>query len=159
MPLSDREREILESASVGETAFNGLSDHPDDHDPDGDGPLAYPWRDGRATVTLEMCNAIRCAAHDGVSYTRIAEMFDALCGRGHARQHAVGSRPRCTHDGVEPVTEGRTPGPEGKLSAADCATMRRRYESGEYDTYTAAGEAFGLSRPSAARHIKGNCGH
>ena len=156
MALSDREREILASNAVEPDRRRAV--HPDDVDPaEDDRPPEYPWRDGRGDVTEEMCNALRCAAHDGVAYTKIAEMFDALADRSHARLHATGEK--CAHTGVEPVSESRTPGPPGKLSDTDCALMRRRYESGEYDEYTQAGEAFGVSRPIATKHIKGNCRH
>lgn len=153
--ISGDDREILKAYIEG-SSEPGPTPHPNLREVD-TGPLHYPWRDGRGTVTLEMCNAIRCAAHEGVSYTRIAEMFDALSNRSHARRHAMGLR--CAHDGVEPVSEARHTGPKGKLSTTDCAVLTRRYESGEYDTYKAAGEDFDISRPVAAKHIKGDCRH
>lgn len=128
------------------------------NDPDSDEPLSFPWRidDGRVDVTLEMCNAVRCAAHDGHSYRTIGEMFSFLSGKQNARLHAIGE---CRHTGGVAPVGPRQPGPGNRVTRLACNRMRRRYRTGEYETTRAAADEEDVSPNAAWRHITGECSH
>lgn len=156
--VTDADREILRRLSNGEVKPR-VAEIMEGIDPDSDESLEFPWRldDGRSGVTLEMCNATRCAAADGLSYSHIAELFTFLCDDSHARRHATGE---CRHEGVPPVDNGREPGPpEGTISKRECREIRRKYRDGVFDTYAEAGESIGRSMSRAWRHINGDCPH
>lgn len=141
-------------------------------DLDSDQPPTMPWRSGtawrapwrpgqrwyigRQYLTLERCNAVRCAAADGLTYQEIADLFTFVSGKSIAHRHAVGD---CRHeDGIPPVvaTE-RVSGKSGAVTAEICEDLRRRYERGE--TCKLAGAFYDLSESAAYRHIAGKCKH
>lgn len=157
--LTEEDLETLGKLARGETTPNALSEATATEVESSSG-LSFPWRlhDGRSGVTLEMCNAVRCAAADGLSYARISELFDFLSGRDHARRHAIGE---CRHtDDVPPIENGRLPGPpEGTISPAECMDLRRRWNRDEFDTYADAGKWLGRAESAAWRHINGECSH
>lgn len=127
-------------------------DDPNHHD-----PRTEPWRASRRKITLERCNAIREAAHDGKTPSDIAGLFTFVGARSTAHDHATGS---CVHgDGdMPPVSVSESPpGGGGRVSWVECDSMRARYSSGA--TCQEAGAEFGYSESCAYRHIAGKCNH
>lgn len=150
---------------LGEWADSGLnpnsvhSDIGTDVSLNNESTPSQPWRldEGRSDVTRELCDAIRCAAEDGLSYARIAELFNSVT-RSSVRRHARGE---CCHtNGLPPVLDDRSPGPVNKYVTEDkCLRLRNLYERGYFDTYEEAGEWLGRAKSTAIRHIKGECKH
>lgn len=135
------------------------SDEPD-IDPDADVAPTLPWRldDGRVGVTHEQCNAVRCAAHDGLPYRAITELFSFVSGPSHAQRHATG---KCRHaEGVEPVGERRPlDSPPARVTARECRRLRSNWKAGRFDSYEEAADWAGIARSAAWRHINGECQH
>lgn len=131
-----------------------------DVDPDADEVLSFPWRsdDGRVSLTLEQCNAVRCAAHDDLPYSEIAELFSFLSCKRHAQNHATG---QCSHSGgVARVTDKRPAGPAaGVVTPGICTQLRRKWDRGRFDTYEDAGEWANIEKSAAWKHINGECSH
>jgi hypothetical protein len=154
MQLTETEKQRLRStkssSAGGRSQYAG---HQPDIDLDSDEPVEYDHRNGRGTVTVELCNAIRCAAHDGVSYARIAEMFGPITDRKHAQKHAAGGH--CNHDGIEPVSSN----PGGTVDASLCATLRAKWKRGEISTYREAAQFASISPSTAYSHINDECNH
>lgn len=126
-------------------------------DPDSDEELTFPWRsdDGRIQVTLEQCNAIRCAAHDGLAYSRIAELYSFVSGKRHAQSHATGE---CSHtDGVSSVVS--KPNPQGEVTKRLCARLRRLWERNPDQTYRELASEVGLAYGPVWNHVNGECKH
>lgn len=122
-------------------------------------PASPPEGDTTRGVPIELCNAIRAAAHDGQSFGAIARLFTSINSRETARLHATG---RCSHgDGdYPPLTEDRDAGfGHRKVDADTCRQLREGFNAGVFNTFTEAGDAVGCFRTTAARHIKGECGH
>lgn len=157
--LTDEDLETLAQLASGDLHPEETA-HDTALDPDGRDPLTFPWRlhDGRSGVTLEQCNAVRCAAADGLPYSRIADRFSFLSGRDHARRHALGD---CRHSGdVPPIANGNSPGPpEGSVTPAECMDLNRRWNRDEFDTYADAGRWLDRAESVAWRHINGKCSH
>ena len=156
MTLSDDEIETLKShKKITNQHEVGVS-----LDPDDGSDLQRPWRlnDGRSGVTLEMCNAVRCAVDDGLAYREVAELFSFLSDRTHAHAHATGE---CRHEGgVEPTETGGNPGPPaGRVAKTTCTQLRRMWRLGTFDTYADAASWADTSRSTAWKHISGECRH
>lgn len=154
----DKEKiqQLRERSKRGGVAVRLPSDFDLGFDPDGDEPVSFPWRldDGRVTVTHEQCNAIREAAHDGVMYTRIAELYSFVADRDQARRHSKGE---CMHEGGVPVV-GERDHPQMKITHRECRRMRREFSRNDqsYREYV-EGEQYCLE--SVYRHIVGDCRH
>lgn len=104
-------------------------------------------------ITLAMCNAIREAARDGLSYTEVAETLSFLNGRRVARDHAVG---RCSHSGgVDAVPLRRQSTTD--VSPEECRDFRTSYESGR--SVTEISRFSGRDEATVYRHIEGDCSH
>lgn len=108
--------------------------------------------DGRG-LTTPMCNAIREAAHDGLSIREITDLFTFTGGVQTTRRHAFG---RCKHDDAAP-TEPGTRNPYRNVDADECGRLRSRYDDGEPVTDLA--DATGRSKSTVYRHIVGECSH
>lgn len=184
MELSDAERARLLNPN-GER--NGDAEWYDDIDPDGEyvtcHRCGYRWQytgndlrahcpvcrtrtrrtdDGKPAprgIRQAECNAVREAAHDGLSYGEIAHLFRFLSTRAAASRHARGV---CQHgsDGVPPVEGHRDGGfDNGLIDERECRRLREGWADGEFENYVEAGEAVGVHRTTAANHIKGECSH
>lgn len=157
--LTDEDIRTLQDIATGNQKFQNRLNTPD---PDSEEALSFPWRDhdGRSGVAIEQCNAVRCAAEDGLSYRRIADLFSFLCDKTHARKHAVG---KCRHvSGVCPVrSNGRQPGQNtNAVSERLCSRLRRLWGREYFETYREAGEWAGFANASTAwKHINGECSH
>lgn len=107
--------------------------------------------DGRFGLTVGMCNAIRCAVDDGMSYGDVCRLFSFVSSRGQVRYHSIGD---CNHTGgVQPVRSERD-----VVTQEECRRLRREW-SRVNQTYEGIATMFGLSKSSAWKHINEECQH
>lgn len=108
--------------------------------------------DGRG-FTPQMCNAIREAARDGLTYRQIADSFSFLTSKAAAYRHATG---KCGHGG-DPVESKRPPGPPNQVTATECQDLRERYGAGR--SQYAIAKATGWHQKTVWFHVSEACSH
>jgi len=101
-------------------------------------------------VTKRQCNAIRCAAQDGMYSSEIAELFDIVDSRRTAHHHATGD---CNHDDDVEAVETTY-----QITAADCQRMREWYAGSDIRQQDIA-DAMGYQRGTINPHLNGRCSH
>lgn len=158
MSLTEADKQTLGKLASGDLHPKEVPDRPT-VDYDGDEPPRMPHRidDGRINVTLEQCNAIRCAAHDGKNYVEIADLFTFVGGRNTAHRHATG---KCAHGiGDVPPVELQSEGNPNVVSMATCAQWRRGLDRGRWNDLAQLTRHVEWAKPTVHRHVRGYCEH
>jgi len=153
-PISDADREVF--ADMAKRSARPYARRPSTEgggrEPEPPLPDTTP-PDGRG-FTVQQCNAIREAAHDGLSAREIASTLGFINSRNAANAHATG---RCQHGSgdVEPIN--RTYAEYGEVGWQECVHLRLAYALGV--SVTEQADETGRSESAVWRHVNGDCSH